>query len=265
MPKPCQFSEFSYGYAVTEECIRKYVRRIYEAPRFPTLRAERAFGYDVRVAGFMFLQFKRPSVVTGHRAREKEENPPNLSGDVYRMPVYSNDSPSQHDRLMALERRVGRRGCVLYVSPCFHTRVEFNHYYLNRSLLENSLLVRPEAIGSLSPERHRLSYNRACFSTHAWRYSKPEEIEAMSVDDLSRDIEKLSNTSDFSATEVGEFIRDLLQLISDDGIMLNFQTFAGVSNPRLYPMAHLANIVRRGFGAEMLVIGTRKRRPPLNL
>lgn len=257
MPKPCQFSEFSYGYAVTEECVRRYASRVREAPRFPTLREERILAYDVHIAGFLYFQFKRPSLITGHRAREKEEDPPDLRGNVYRMPLYSDGAPSQHDQLMELEREVNRSGRVFYASPCFHTRVDFDTFYMDRTLLNNSLLVRPRAIGPLSADRHRLSYNRACFRTHAWRYSDPKQVEAVSLEGFEAEINKLADGPDLSAGYLTQLFYSVSELVGDQGALRLVP--GGISEPRLAPVARLANLVRRAFGVEMLVIGKRKR------
>lgn len=56
------FSEFSYGYAVTEELATKNNARVIAAPRFPSFYEEgRKGGYDVKaplIGKPVFLQFK---------------------------------------------------------------------------------------------------------------------------------------------------------------------------------------------------------------
>jgi hypothetical protein len=62
-----EFSEFSYGFAVTSEVDERLGDDLIAAPVFPSLRQERDLGWDVklRVAGdSMYLQFKPVALPT---------------------------------------------------------------------------------------------------------------------------------------------------------------------------------------------------------
>ena len=67
------YSEFSFGYAFTDNFIRDSWSRPTTAPTFPSLRDEGKWGYDIRIelAGrAVFFQYKRPELLTRNSARE---------------------------------------------------------------------------------------------------------------------------------------------------------------------------------------------------
>jgi hypothetical protein len=74
---PAEFSEFSYGFAVTNELINGYRTPLVAAPVFPSLIEEGRTGVaDVRLdrPGIpLFLQFKLPDCMLRNSAREIKE------------------------------------------------------------------------------------------------------------------------------------------------------------------------------------------------
>jgi hypothetical protein len=65
-------SEFSYGYALTNDLMRRYSLNSEGAPRFPSLRQEgqTGGGYDVELPRIaLFLQFKLSRYMKGGRAK----------------------------------------------------------------------------------------------------------------------------------------------------------------------------------------------------
>ena len=64
----CEFSEFSYGFALTDSLLAIIAERIGTAPVFPSLIQEgkAGGGYDVKIPALpvpIFLQFKIPRVL----------------------------------------------------------------------------------------------------------------------------------------------------------------------------------------------------------
>ena len=73
MRKQLGYSEFSFGYAFTENLVRRSAKRPAAAPRFPNLQDEAQLGFDVEVsfgAAPLFLQFKLPEPMMRSTARE---------------------------------------------------------------------------------------------------------------------------------------------------------------------------------------------------
>ena len=76
------FTEFSFGYALTENVIRSSPTAPVGAPVFPNLIQEGVLGYDIRInfpAAPLFLQFKLPEVMRRGTAFETAQ---------WRCPVY---------------------------------------------------------------------------------------------------------------------------------------------------------------------------------
>lgn len=142
------FSEFSYGYAVTEEIVTKYKARVIGAPRFPSLYEEgKKGGYDVKIPlkGIpIFLQFKLSDYL--ERTNAKEHKSGLLGVPYYRMSLRPTRHSDQHQLLIALELS---GETVFYITPEFHLSSELNKHYLNKQVLINSAAFSPTTIGLL--------------------------------------------------------------------------------------------------------------------
>jgi len=91
-------SEFSYGYAITEELAAGSVPPLTAAPIFPSLIAEGALGYDVELPFFgapLFLQFKLSDKLVRHTAAEARE----FGIPYFRFHLRSRRHSLQHDLL----------------------------------------------------------------------------------------------------------------------------------------------------------------------
>ena len=154
----CEFSEFSYGYAVVREA-ESTLARVYRsagAPVLPSLVQEEALGWDahLRYAEYaLFLQFKRTEYVS-------RRNPASPSWPLFGMPHFrfSIDTDGhQHQALIDLEQRLSARdqiGEVFYASPRFHTQDEFDDAYSAGAILDRSLIVAPSEFGVGSGRHH---------------------------------------------------------------------------------------------------------------
>ncbi|HEX76540.1 MAG TPA: hypothetical protein G4O12_08205 [Dehalococcoidia bacterium] len=140
------FSEFSYGYAITEELSSGRLGPLTGAPIFPSLHSEgqSGGGYDVHipVEGMpLFLQFKLSRYLQRSNALEWDL----FGGPYYRMYL----RPSRYSNQHALLLDLAMSNDVYYVAPKFHTVEELNHAYISRNVYDNSILINPITIGQL--------------------------------------------------------------------------------------------------------------------
>lgn len=153
------FSEFSYGYAVTEELVASLKASIVGAPIFPSLYEEgKIGGYDVKIPLIgkpVFLQFKLSSYL--ERNNSKEHRNGTLAVPYYRMHLRPKKHSDQHQLLFDLEC-AGES--VFYIAPEFHLPSELNEFYLNKSVIENSAAFSPKDIGELDDEEHYVVFKR---------------------------------------------------------------------------------------------------------
>jgi hypothetical protein len=155
VPRNPYFSEFSYGFAVTENLVTNPASRISVAPVFPSLIEENQVGFDVmlqRPGKPLFLQFKLAHQMT---ARAFEVKAGHFGAPFFRMYLRCNRESNQHANLLALEAS-GEE--VLYVAPKFHTVEQLNEAYQLRRVWERSLQLAPSAIGALDQASHHIGF-----------------------------------------------------------------------------------------------------------
>lgn len=169
-------SEFSYGYAVTDELIDWYGTNLTAAPVFPSLYREgqQGGGYDVMLQGPglpLFLQFKLSDGILSRRAREAKQG--FLSIPYFRMHLRPARHSRQHEMLLQLDAE-GHK--VYYCAPAFHEIEDLNRFYLQRRIVSNSLWVRPSVIGELPDGKdHYLAFqlHGPCFFC-----SEPRKVDS---------------------------------------------------------------------------------------
>lgn len=175
------FSEFSYGYAVTESLIRQSRWSISAAPLFPSLIQEgsEGGGYDVKIpfnGTPVFLQFKVSHCMVRRSAFEVTSG--YLQPPFFRVHLRPTRHSQQHPMLLELE---ASGYAVYYVMPCFHTPQELNAAYLSDNILDRSLFINPSLIGALPDDRdHYLSFRNGY---KVYFYSEPREIRESIVND----------------------------------------------------------------------------------
>ena len=151
-------SEFSYGYAITEELASQHRTYLTAAPILPSLQQEGKVdvGYDVRLELIgipAFLQFKVGHPITTRRAKESKENgwdPP-----FYRMYLRAGRVSRQHQALLDLE---AKGHLVRYVAPAFHTPAALNDAYLNGEVATRSFWLRPGDAPVPDNKEHHIGY-----------------------------------------------------------------------------------------------------------
>lgn len=169
------FSEFSYGYAVTEELTTKHKGIVIGAPRFPSLYEEgKKGGYDVKIplrGRPVFLQFKLSDYL--ERSNAKEHKNGTLTVPYYRMHLRPARHSDQHQLLLDLE---ASGESVFYIAPEFHLPSELNSHYLSNQVVTNSAAFSPSAIGPLpDPGDHYIVFHK--WASHGYRCSD-EAIQA---------------------------------------------------------------------------------------
>ncbi len=169
-----QFSEFSFGFALTENLMNgSYFTGVRGAPTFPSLFAEgkAGGGYDVRIprrGAPVYLQFKIPQIVT----RGSKNLPPGFTTPYYRIHLVRRRHSLQHEYLLTHARR-GR--LVYYAAPFFHTITALNHHYEKKEVPLRTAFITPKAIGYLTDEPHHVAYMDG--SPVGWLYSEPLQLE----------------------------------------------------------------------------------------
>lgn len=213
-------SEFSYGYAITEELARWQGTNITAAPVFPSLYQEGQLGggWDVMLdrAGIpLFLQFKLSDYMSRRSAYEFHKGwfiPP-----FYRMHIRPARFSAQHEMLLDLENAGNE---VYYSAPAFHEPWELNEAYLNHGVKNRSIWVRPSWIGSL-PDNwdHHVAFQQPG-SKRFCSESRPIEDKADFNSFSTRIVSSIKEKGSFSLTnrslfEVSEQITNISRKRSD--------------------------------------------------
>lgn len=167
-----QFSEFSYGYALTDNILHSGLPCTAHAPVFPSLYAEGSAGggYDVKIPTHpvpLFLQFKIPQVMR----RASAQMPSGFLPPYMRMHLRTK-RPNQHRLLRNLE---AAGNTVYYATPDFWRTTNLDDYFWSQTVQLESWYVSPSAIGALSSKSHHVAYERG--NSAAWICSKPSKLE----------------------------------------------------------------------------------------
>ncbi|MEH0291770.1 hypothetical protein V6R98_02395 [Agrobacterium sp. CCNWLW71] len=204
------YTEFSYGYAFTENLIRSHPTGATGAPVFPNLVQEAQLGYDVQIqlpAVPLFFQFKLPDRMERGTAFEISTGScPGLTTPFYRIGLMRNDLSAQHAHLIELER--SHPNCVFYAAPCLANIHEFNMSYGLGRVFQDTAFFSPGDIGPLPDDKqHTIAYRSDL--GHAFFCSDPQEIRHTTFDDLQQKIGALLQQKQYGdARATSRTIRD---------------------------------------------------------
>lgn len=167
-----QFSEFSYGYALTDNIRHSGLPCTPHAPVFPSLYAEGTAGggYDVRIPLHpvpLFLQFKIPQVM-----RRASMNMPNGFSTPYLRMHLRTKRPNQHRLLRQLE---GAGNIVYYATPDFWVTPALDGHFWHQRVQFESWYIRPSDIGPLNSQAHHIAYEEG--NPVGWICSEPRRLE----------------------------------------------------------------------------------------
>ncbi|TPL47997.1 hypothetical protein FJ942_26360 [Mesorhizobium sp. B2-4-2] len=210
------YTEFSFGYAFTENLIRSSPIAPVGAPVFPNLIQEGSWGFDIRInfpATPLFLQYKLPELMRRGTAFEIANwNCPGLRVPFFRIAVMRRDISRQHELLIELESRYPAN--VFYAAPTLENVRAFDSAYNAAAVARRSVFFSPTEIGPLPDDKiHTIAYRRGLAT--GYFCSKPKPIKALSFDQLSTTLsakfeEKRFGELQFAAREVRENILDLV-------------------------------------------------------
>ena len=155
------YTEFSYGYAFTENLIRASASAPSGAPVFPNLVQEAKLGYDINIdfpAVPLFFQFKLPDLMTRNTAFEIANGGcPGLSTPFFRIGVMRKDLSRQHSLLIKLEKL--HPDGAFYAAPAQQSLRAFNQAYTAGSVAAESVYFSPTDIGPLPDNKsHSIAY-----------------------------------------------------------------------------------------------------------
>lgn len=197
------YTEFSFGYAFTENLIRAQAHSVTGAPVFPNLIQEATLGYDIRIdfpAVPLFFQFKLPELMVRRSAREISiYSIPGLSVPFFRMPMMRRDQSQQHSYLLDLE--TSHPGSVFYATPVLADLGHFNAAYLAGRVHEETAFFSPLDIGHLADnESHSVAYSSRLGG--GWFCSEPQEIQRISFTRIAENTLKQFKEKRFQSLEV---------------------------------------------------------------
>lgn len=188
------YTEFSYGYAFTENLIRSLSSSPKGAPVFPNLVQEAKVGYDVKInlpAVPLFFQFKLPERMKKGTAFEVANGScPGLITPFYRIGLMRSDLSKQHAHLIELENKFP--SCVFYAAPCLADIHAFNRSYGLGRVYQDTAFFSPGAIGPLPDNKqHTIAYRSDL--GHAFFCSVPQEIARSTFDDIQQKTDAILN------------------------------------------------------------------------
>ena len=186
------YTEFSFGYAFTENLIRSASTSPAGAPFFPNLIQEGKIGYDVHIdlpGCPLYLQYKLPDLMVRDTAAEVSKYfLQGISTPFFRMQLMKRAVSRQHDLLIGLENR--HPNSVYYATPALRSYQSFNAAYNSATVHLQSVLFSPNDIGPLPDDNpHVVSYRNGL--SYAWFCSKPREIRAFKFEDIAGQLGEL--------------------------------------------------------------------------
>ena len=183
------YTEFSFGYAFTENLIRSQPAAPLGAPVFPNLVQEGAHGYDVRIdlpAQPLYFQYKLPEILVRDTAREIATlHLAGIETPFFRMALMRSDHSCQHQLLIKLESDFPNS--VYYAAPLMEDVGSFNAAYSRAEVHEKTIFFSPQAIGPLPDHKqHVIAYRNGL--SYGWFLSEPNELPARSFGDVVEDL-----------------------------------------------------------------------------
>ncbi|MDP3749714.1 MAG: hypothetical protein Q8Q88_22005 [Phenylobacterium sp.] len=202
-----EISEFSYGFALTNELVRW--AELSAAPIFPSLIEEGGptGGFDVKLdrpGAPLYLQFKRSECMFRRSAREWKAVTA-AGGDLalpyYRFAITEALKSDQHELLLELDNAPN---LVFYAAPRFHEISEINAAWQAEAVSARSVFVAPSQVGSLDEERHSVAFD----GMQTWVCTEPRQMQALTSRDL---LEKIQGALTQDDRPLGERLQEIAE------------------------------------------------------
>ena len=213
------YTEFSFGYAFTENLLRSSATRPFAAPHFPNLVQEGVLGYDVKIdlpGHPLYFQFKLPELMVKNSAAEISIYA--LDGiDVpfFRMSLTRTSVSKQHMNLIKLEKE--SPDSVFYASPALKHINAFNAAYLSATVHRETAFFSPKKIGPLpDTKQHSVAYNTTMDT--AWLRSEPQRLPLLRFMDIERHLNASFKTPRYRTFReaAGNTLEQILALVPPD-------------------------------------------------
>ncbi|MBZ9679637.1 MULTISPECIES: hypothetical protein [unclassified Mesorhizobium] len=180
------YTEFSFGYAFTENLIRSSATPPVGAPQFPNLIQEAQLGFDIKLnfpATPLFFQFKLPELMKRNSAFEITCGQcPGLTTPFFRIGLMRKDLSKQHALLIDLEKQYPAG--VYYAAPALWTVAAFDQAYNAAKVAARSVFFSPRDIGPLPDNKqHNVAYDDAL--PVGFFCSQPRKVKTLSFEALS--------------------------------------------------------------------------------
>ncbi|MRK21941.1 hypothetical protein [Pseudomonas sp. JG-B] len=255
-----EMSEFSYGFAFTNELITSPGSHVVAAPEFPSLQKEGkpGGGYDVKIpfGSPLFLQFKLSHYLERTHCKEHAL----MGGAYYRWHLHALRHSAQHDLLLDLE---GKGNEVYYVAPAFHQTAELNAHYMSKEIVERSAGFRPSDIGVLPDDDEHY----VVFNSHLVAYRCSDDPSSVKFETMNNCLGARQDQRDIRALDksgihqIGETIVDALRqsrtrrsLVGHKSVNPDDVARAIDDQPTLRTLAFVSRTV---LDAELLIVAPR--------
>jgi len=248
-----EFSEFSYGFALTQEVCDLFSDRLY-APAFPSLLAEGqpGGGYDVFIPeAAIFLQFKVSDRLTTRAAKESSL----LGIPYYRAHLHRRNHSAQHELMLQLENS-GK--LVFYITPAFATNFKLNQNYSTRTVALESAFFTPSEIGPLLDDAsHYVVFATAGSGIHFC--SEPRPIRAftikqiLSMHELSAGPEKVESRE---AATLVTFAQQITEVMLDTYTSVTGKPMGTREARELDPVQRAATLAQVLFDCQLVFAGS---------
>lgn len=248
-------SEFSFGFALTNELIDIASSPLKMAPVFPTLVEEgrAGGGYDVNldIPGFpLFIQFKRSDCMVRANTRELASGA-RLDIPYYRFPITARARSSQHDMLCDLDDGTNE---VFYAAPRFHEVTELNDAYLTKQVADRTFYIRPREIGKFADDgAHLVAFD----ATRRYVFSEPRIVKAFNGSDFFSELSaKLgSGNGPLRSGKISKAIEVAERAIRDRSLSAPTSDIgASTKSEEEKQLQRLADLSLRFFGAQLFIV-----------
>jgi hypothetical protein len=257
-----EFSEFSYGFALTQEICDLFADRLY-APAFPSLLAEgqTGGGYDVFIPdAAIFLQFKVSDRLTTRAAKESSL----LGVPYFRAHLHRRNHSDQHELMLQLENC---GNLAFYIAPAFTTNFDFNQNYSARTVAVESTFFAPSEIGPLpDDDPHYVVFRNAGGGIQFC--SEPRPIRALTVEQILSH-PKLSTKPEIVASREAvtlvTFSRRLTDEMLDIYMSVTGKPIGSREAREVNPVQRAAALAQVLFDCQLVFAGSPNPGPQLDL